>query len=187
MPDAQTLGLIGAVTGVIGAATGILGAVLGYVSYRRSQQIKALDLRLELRKQLADVETTIIELPELLEQSRRSRAAVLSAMGLVRSGAHDVWRTTLASDMEIARTLRTAIPPRDADYERSTHRELEDQLLQVHALQLKATRLRTNTLRRLRRTIGIENIFAPMPAHIIRADQASERGKQAHPVIGPIT
>jgi hypothetical protein len=46
MPDPASLSIIGAVTGIIGAIAGIAGFVLGYISYRRSQQIKALDLRL---------------------------------------------------------------------------------------------------------------------------------------------
>jgi hypothetical protein len=43
---------LGSVTGIIGAITGPAGCILGVLSYRRSQQIKALYLRLELRKRV---------------------------------------------------------------------------------------------------------------------------------------
>ena len=58
MPDPASLSIIGAVTGLIGGITGIAGLVVGYIGYRRSQQIKALDLRLELRKQVSDLRAT---------------------------------------------------------------------------------------------------------------------------------
>jgi len=34
---------VGAVAGVVGMLTGIFGAIMGYIGYRRSNQIKALD------------------------------------------------------------------------------------------------------------------------------------------------
>lgn len=34
----------------VGAATGVAGFVMGYVAYRRSGAMKALDMRLELRR-----------------------------------------------------------------------------------------------------------------------------------------
>ncbi len=77
MPDPASLSIIGAVTGIIGAIAGIAGFVLGYISYRRSQQIKALDLRLELRKQVSDLRAMVEELPDLLPRSWESRIAVL--------------------------------------------------------------------------------------------------------------
>jgi hypothetical protein len=77
----MTLGSIDAVTGIIGAITGAAALVLAWISYRRSQQVKALDLRLELRKQASDVRAAVSELPDLLEKSRASRIAVLGAMG----------------------------------------------------------------------------------------------------------
>src|SRR6266508_6461106 len=58
MPDPASLSIIRAVTGLIGGITGIAGLVVGYIGYRRSQQIKALDLRLELRKQVSDLRAT---------------------------------------------------------------------------------------------------------------------------------
>jgi ribosomal protein L21E len=41
-------------TGYVGMVTGIVGAVIGIAAYLRSNKIKKLDLRLELRKGLFD-------------------------------------------------------------------------------------------------------------------------------------
>src|SRR5688500_1795972 len=102
MPDPNTLSLIGAATGIVGAITGIAGAILGYISYRRSQEIKALDLRMEFRKQLTDTRVMVQELPELLKRARRSRDNVLVAMGTVRTGAHEAWKANWAVDVTTA-------------------------------------------------------------------------------------
>jgi hypothetical protein len=149
MPDAQTLGLIGAITGIIGAVTGIAGAVLGYVSYRRSQQIKALDLRLELRRQVADVRAIIAELPNLLKRSKRSREAVLSALGTLRTGSHESWTAAWKNDWRVADGLARELPPGNENYDDATHQELENRLLDVHALGLQAGRLRDKYLQAL--------------------------------------
>ena len=77
MVPMPSLAIIGAVTGIIGAITGSAALVLAWISYRRSQQIKALDLRLELRKQVSDVRAAVEELPDLLERSRASRISFL--------------------------------------------------------------------------------------------------------------
>ena len=53
----------GTVTGIIGAITGSVGCITGLISYRRSQRIKALDLRLELRKLASDVRAEVEALP----------------------------------------------------------------------------------------------------------------------------
>lgn len=50
MTDTNWLGYAGAVIGVIGAIRGIAGAMLAFIAYRCSNQLKALDLRLEPRK-----------------------------------------------------------------------------------------------------------------------------------------
>ncbi|RMD18436.1 hypothetical protein EA837_03210, partial [Klebsiella pneumoniae] len=57
---------VGVVTGLVGMMTGISGAVMGYLGYRRSNQIKALDLRLALRKDLGEARESITTLRQLM-------------------------------------------------------------------------------------------------------------------------
>ena len=146
MPDPASLSIIGAVAGIVGAITGIAGFVLGYISYRRSQQIKALDLRLELRKQASDLRAMVEELPDLLQRSRQSRMAVLSATGMLRTGAFEVWKAAWESDMVGARALASELPSASDNYQNSKHRDLEGKLVEVHALASKATGLRDKYL-----------------------------------------
>ena len=146
MPDAASLSIIGAVTGIIGAIAGIAGFVLGYISYRRSQQIKALDLRLELRKQVSDLRAMVEELPDLLPRSWESRIAVLSATGLLRSGAFESWKTSWESDTAGARALTNELRSSSDYYEDSKHKDLEDKLVKVHSLASKASRLQDEYL-----------------------------------------
>ena len=146
MPDPASLSIFGAVTGLIGTITGIAGLVLGYISYRRSQQIKALDLRLELRKQVSDVRATVEALPDLLQRSRGSRVAVLSATGLLRTGAFENWKAACENDIASARAMARELPSADNNYQDSTHGDLEGKLVEVHALGSKAIRLRDKYL-----------------------------------------
>ena len=144
-----SLGIIGAVTGIIGAITGSAALVLAWISYRRSQQIKALDLRLELRKQVSDVRTVVEALPDLLERSRASRMAVLAAIGVLKSDAFEIWEADLESDLKTAQALTWEVPDADETYQRSKHQDLETKLVEVHTLAGNAARLRDKYLTEL--------------------------------------
>jgi hypothetical protein len=85
MADSTWLGYVGVVTGGIGAVTGISGAVMGYIGYRYSRSMKALDLRLQLRKDESDFRACVENLPALLDLAKQSRIRVLAATGLGRS------------------------------------------------------------------------------------------------------
>lgn len=62
MEEPQWFAYIGAATGVVGAITGIAGAVLGFLGYKKSNEVKVLDLRLELRRTAVDIQHGISEL-----------------------------------------------------------------------------------------------------------------------------
>ena len=145
----MTLGSINDVTGIIGAITGPAALVLAWISYRRSQQVKALDLRVELRKQASDVRAAVLELADLLERSRASRIAVLAAMGALQSGGFETWKAELESDLYTAQALARELPNADEAYHRLKHQDLETKLVKVHAIAAKVTRLRNKYLRAL--------------------------------------
>lgn len=149
MSGPVTLGIIGAVTGIVGAITGLAGLVLGWINYRRFQQIKALDLRLELRKQVSDVRAVVEALPDVLERSRASHIAVLAAMGVSRSGASESWKAAWESDLKAAQGLACEVPDADETYQRSKHQNLETKLVEIHALATKAAGLRVAELCRI--------------------------------------
>jgi hypothetical protein len=137
-----TLGMIGAVTGIVGATTGLAGLVFSWINYQRAQQIKALDLRLELRKQVCEVRAVVDELADLLQRSRKSRLAVRAAKGSAQSGAVVGWIAEWESDLKAAHDLAREVPNSDETYQHSEHPSLETKLVEVHALATKAARLR---------------------------------------------
>jgi hypothetical protein len=123
--------------------------VLGWINYRRVQQIKALDLRLELRKQVSDVRSIIDALPGLLEWSRMSHVAVLAAMGLSQSGAFEGWTAAWKGDLKAAQDLAREAPDADETYQRSKRENLETKLVEVHTLATKVAALRDKYLKAL--------------------------------------
>jgi hypothetical protein len=139
MADSNWLSYVGAITGTIGAITGIAGAAMGFVSYRRSGQMKALDLRLELRKVVCDLHDTMQSLPPLLERARRSRTAVAAATG--QSGALQQWQGEFDKDLSSVQQLAADAPDLSSTYESMSYSELESELVSVHQVQSKAIRL----------------------------------------------
>jgi hypothetical protein len=103
------------VTGTIGTITGTAGAVLGYKGYRRSQEMKALDLRLELRKAEVDYRRSVGELPELLRQARQSRQAVLAGLGTLHTGAFKAWVEQWEKDNATAKAMGETLPMDPSD------------------------------------------------------------------------
>ena len=85
MINTEMLSYIGALTGVIGAIAGIAGSIMGYFSLRRTGEIKALELRLELVKAATDVFQKIDSVGDLLARAKKSRDAVAAATGMYHS------------------------------------------------------------------------------------------------------
>lgn len=142
MSDPSWLSYTGAITGVIGAVSGIAGAAMGYIAYRRSEEMKALDLRLELRKSENDLRSTVEELPAHLEHAKKSHMAVASATGMLGSGALKKWLSEWEADLASVRSLKAELPHANPDYASVNHSVLEAKLVVVHALRAKATRVR---------------------------------------------
>ena len=112
MPDASWLSVLGAVTGVIGTISGIAGAILGLKGYRRANAVKALDLRLELRKAVSDTRSGVEALPKLMDEANRSRRAALNDRGMLNCSIRTVWEKSYASDLEQVDSLNDELPVR---------------------------------------------------------------------------
>ena len=81
MTEPHWTSYVGMATGIIGAITGVSGAIMGYVSYRRSNRLKSLDLRLELRKAVNELQSNFSQIEKLIEYANQSRVAVFAARG----------------------------------------------------------------------------------------------------------
>jgi hypothetical protein len=67
-----------------------------------------------------------------------SRSAVLAATGQLGTGAFEIWKSALESDLKTAQALAREVPDADETYQRSKHQNLETKLVEVHALAKQA-------------------------------------------------
>lgn len=142
MADAAWISYTGAITGIVGAITGIAGAVMGYISYRRTEDLKSLDLRLELKKAESDLHLTVSELPGQIEHAKRSRQSILSANGQYRSGIAQKWATQWEQDLSAADEMLSKLPSLENDYSSFSQKELEARLVSLHREAALATKLK---------------------------------------------
>ena len=122
-------------TSYVGMATGILGAVLGFISYRKSNKIKSLVLRLEYRKAINDCTSAISKAEELLPYANKSRERVASATGSFHSGAMQQWKQQYEEDTNKLSELSGKAPSSGAHYDSLSPKQLESRLVDIHALQ----------------------------------------------------
>jgi hypothetical protein len=142
MADAHWMGYVGLTTGIIGAVTGVAGAVMGYVSYRKSNSLKSLDLRLELRKAINALQSTLSQVEKQIEYADKSRRAVASATGKIGSGMMEKWKQDVEADKDATKKMLQSAPPTNKSYDNLTSEELESALVETHRLQVEADELR---------------------------------------------
>ncbi|MBI3571110.1 MAG: hypothetical protein HY082_08405 [Gammaproteobacteria bacterium] len=128
-------------TGIIGAITGISGAIMGYVSYRRSNSLKSLDLRIELRKAINVAQSDLQQLEKLIEYANKSRERVASATGKFKSGMMEKWKQEVEADKSAVKQLFQNVPAADKSYDDLTPKALESTLVEVHRHQVQIDKL----------------------------------------------
>ncbi|TAM38245.1 MAG: hypothetical protein EPN61_14015 [Burkholderiaceae bacterium] len=131
----------GVVTGVVGMVTGISGAVMGYLGYRRSNQIKALDLRLSLRKDLGEARESITTLRQLMADAEGSRKETLAARGISRSSAMVFWEQSLATDLAEVTRIAAVIPREGIDFAAMSEKQLESEIIAAHKIKTSLSTL----------------------------------------------
>jgi len=141
MSEQNWLAYTGAIAGIIGAITGVTGSFLAFFALRRTSQLKALDLRLELRRIEATLQSEIINLIPLLERAKASRTNLAAAQGSFHSGAIRHWLYEWDADLIDARTLTEGASALDADCVKFSQSQLEARLITVHKLQGQVSQL----------------------------------------------
>lgn len=129
-------------TDYVAVVTGAAGMVTGLISLRRTNKIKALDLRLELAKAVADARRSCETLPDLIAEAGRSRLAILSARGRLRSGAQVTWESAVATDRATLAELAGQLPAAVTDYRDLSPEALETRLVEIHTLTTRLGELR---------------------------------------------
>lgn len=134
MSNTEMLSYVGALTGVIGTIAGIAGSVMGYFSLRRTGEIKALELRLELVKAATDVFQKIDSVGDLLARAKKSRDAVAAATGMYHSGARQVWLRQFEADHESLNSINESFDELNVDFSSFSLRELERSISKLYGL-----------------------------------------------------
>jgi len=116
----------------LGAITGTAGALMGFVSLRRTKGMKALDLRLILRKAESDLHNMIESLPAMIARAKQSREAVAAAKGRTNSGAMEQWKSEWERDSKTAQTMASHLSRLNDNHCDSSPEELESAIVQVH-------------------------------------------------------
>ena len=143
MANQDLLAITGAVAGLVGAVAGIAGAVLGHIGFRRSAEIKALDLRIELRKAISVVFEDLQELPTIHDRAKKSHAAVAAASGSFYSGEMERWTAQWEADGKSIEAFDTGLAELNVDHSQDDHTKLEAGLVEAHSLLTSVGRLRS--------------------------------------------
>ena len=126
----------------VGTLTGVASLGIATAAFIRSRRSKALDLRIELRKEEKATRTLLDELPGLIDHANSSRTSINIATGHFNSSSQVVWNQACETDrMEVA-TLRRQLPQLEIDYRKYEPEELEAALIAMYELRAKAGRLR---------------------------------------------
>jgi len=136
MPAPAWVSYVGAVTGIIGTLVAIVSAV---ATYRRVSRIKALDLRIELRKLEADVELALSSLPALIATAKESRTAMKNAVGTLRTGIMQNWLKEADDDRAAALQIEADFKSSLLDDAGATEDALEARLIEMHRLHARVT------------------------------------------------
>ncbi|WP_097459914.1 hypothetical protein [Mangrovitalea sediminis] len=135
MPEPDWLAYTGAITGIIGAVAGVAGAITACIALRRTKELKALDLRLELRRMEGTLQSDIQDLIPLLERAKTSYTRLAAAQGKFGSGATEEWISQWEADIAEARELVAGSTVLDIDCTGFSQAALEARLVTVHKLQ----------------------------------------------------
>ncbi|WP_152984077.1 MULTISPECIES: hypothetical protein [Stenotrophomonas] len=141
MSEQSWLAYIGAIAGIIGAITGIAGAIVAVLAFHRTGELKALDLRLELRRMESTLRSDIQDLIPLLELAKKSRTRLAAAQGNFHSGATTHWLSQWNADLAEANQLAEGASSLDIDCSSFSQAELEARLVTVHKLQCQVVQL----------------------------------------------
>lgn len=99
MDELNWVDFSGFLFGVVGAITGCTSVIVSYKNQKKIQQVKSLDLRIELRRTINEIRALLLESDSLLPRAFKSRLAIHAATGKLRSGATANWHTEHKKDL----------------------------------------------------------------------------------------
>lgn len=134
MADPHWTGYVGMISGIIGSATGLVGAILGIKGYRKSNQLKSLDLRVVLKKAITDVRADHKALRKKMVEGNKSRESVAAMLGVLSSSWMNNWKNEFEKDQSTVKKISIELPEIDGGYEKLNPNDLEKKLIEVHGI-----------------------------------------------------
>jgi hypothetical protein len=122
-------------TSYVGMASGMAGVLMAFFSGMKINKIKSLDLRIEFKRTLIDSDRELNSLQERMAQANRSRTNMSAALGRTGSGMMKQWAEDFEKNQGKLERLKLEIPDKDEKYGKLKPSELEDKLIEIHALQ----------------------------------------------------
>ncbi|RJP81237.1 MAG: hypothetical protein C4522_05760 [Desulfobacteraceae bacterium] len=141
MPISEWFNEIALGSGLIGSFTGIAGAIVSYKSYKKVNQIKVLDLRIELKRSIADALSDFNKLLEQMETSNQSRIRLNATRGLTDSSIMKKWKDNYNMDQKAVNSIRPELPNEHDEYDKLNPEGLEIKLIEIHKLNKKIQNL----------------------------------------------
>ncbi|MDQ7758172.1 MULTISPECIES: hypothetical protein [Xanthomonas] len=141
MSEQSWLAYAGSIAGMVGGVTGVIGAVVAILAFRRTGEIKALDLRVELRRMESTLRSDIQGLVPLLERAKKSHTRLAAAQGCYRSGAVVHWLSEWDIDFAESNQLVAGASVLDLDCSKFSQKDLETRLVTVYKLQRQVAEL----------------------------------------------
>jgi hypothetical protein len=124
----------------------LVGAVAGVWALIRTSRFKALDLRIPLRKDEADLRDLIDSLPGLMQRAVQSRNAIDGARGLYKSGVHVMFVEEMEAATKAIQDLTKMRPLDGQDHRGVSAADLESRIVEIHRVTVRAKALRDKFL-----------------------------------------
>ncbi|HEU0277133.1 MAG TPA: hypothetical protein VFQ95_04870 [Rhodanobacteraceae bacterium] len=135
MANQVWLAYIGAIGGLVGALAGIGGLVLAILAFRRTGQLKALDMRLELRRCYRLLRSDAEGIAAFLKGAKGQYLQALANMGNYQSSAKQQWLTEWGADFVHAEAFAKQVASFEMRAQSNSQAQLEAQLNAVQDLQ----------------------------------------------------
>ena len=119
----------------------VVALLVSFASYRRTNTIKSLDLRLELRRSIVDLRGDLATFSELLIAAEKSRKAVAAATGNLGSGRMKLFIDKIAEERGLALQLHNQLPTSTNNFRSLDTKALEEQIVITHQLRGKVATL----------------------------------------------
>jgi hypothetical protein len=141
MSNSDLLSVVGAITGSVGTVSGILGLALAWRSYRRGGRDKALDLRIQLHKELRALGFECGVLQKTIPAALQSRQHVNAAIGLFHSGNMQIFQHQTNLDLERVKTLQEQLLGIDSLADPQDCEAIERRIIEAHGVRAELDQL----------------------------------------------